>query len=254
MQQQKVAWEVQSEMQSSPLRLRSCMLFSSRGQRGSYRYVCGCRAACSKCPWNPWLRWFTQGSRQKGTNEASHQSTDNGPLSRRYPRPCLAACSMQHERGSPSDTQRLGEQQVWRRRISSPLVLQTPPILLSIPSPMDFAASVFVRILRHEPPRNETVSLLSLAKWASPIGGLLANPSAHLTRQNSSAETRDACGRVAISSSADSPSVTGHGYTRTRGCDHLKLDRSLVKRSLHLYLAEPPSFTPVEHQSNVCLS
>ncbi|KAH8791801.1 hypothetical protein F5882DRAFT_84137 [Hyaloscypha sp. PMI_1271] len=70
----------------------------------------------------------------------------------------------------------------------------------------------------------------------------------------SSAETRDACGRVAISSSADSPSATGHGYTRTRECDHLKLDRSLVKRSLHLYLAEPPSFTPVEHQSNVCLS
>jgi hypothetical protein len=162
--------------------------------------------------------------------------------------------SMQHERGSPSDTQRLGEQQIWRRRISSPLALQTPPSPLSIPSPMDFTASVFVRILRHEPPRNETVSLLSLAKWASPIGGLPANPSAHLTRQNSSAETRDACGRVAISSSADSPSATGHGYTRTRECDHLKLDRSLVKRSLHLYLAEPPSFTPVEHQSNVCLS
>jgi hypothetical protein len=40
---------------------------------------------------------------------------------------------------------------------------------------MDFTASVFVRILRHDPPRNETVSLLSLAKWASPIGGLPAN-------------------------------------------------------------------------------
>jgi hypothetical protein len=29
-------------------------------------------------------------------------------------------------------------------------------------------------------------------------------------------------------------------------CDHLKLDRSLVKRQVHLYLAEPPSFTPSE--------
>jgi hypothetical protein len=161
--------------------------------------------------------------------------------------------SMQHERGSPSDTQRLGEQQIWRRRISSPLALQTPPSPLSIPSPMDFTASVFVRILRHDPPRNETVSLLSLAKWASPIGGLPANPLLIL-RGKEQRGTRDARGRVAISSSADSPSATGHGYTRTRECDHLKLDRSLVKRSLHLYLAEPPSFTPVEHQSNVCLS
>jgi len=161
--------------------------------------------------------------------------------------------SMQHERGSPSDTQRLGEQQIWRRRISSPLVLQTPPILLSIPSPMDFAASVFVRILRHEPP--ETRQSLFCLWLNGPLPSAASQPTlCSSDAAKSSAETRDACGRVAISSSADSPSATGHGYTRTRECDHLKLDRSFVKRSLHLYLAEPPSFTPVEHQSNVCLS
>ena len=54
------------------------------------------------------------------------------------------------------------------------------------------------------------------------------------------------CGRVAISTSADSCSAIGSGYTRTRECGHLKLDRSLVKRPVHLYLAEPPSFTPSE--------
>ena len=53
-------------------------------------------------------------------------------------------------------------------------------------------------------------------------------------------------GRVAISTSADSRSAIGHGCTRTRECSHLKLDRSLVKRLGHLYLAEPPSFTPSE--------
>ena len=51
---------------------------------------------------------------------------------------------------------------------------------------------------------------------------------------------------MAISTSADSRSAIGHGCTRTRECSHLKLDRSLVKRLGHLYLAEPPSFTPSE--------
>jgi hypothetical protein len=88
MQQQKVAWEVQhgvqSEVQSSLLRLRSCTVCFSRvaenGEVTDMYAVAVLRAP--SVPWNPWLRWFTQGSRHKGTNEASHQSTDNGPLSR----------------------------------------------------------------------------------------------------------------------------------------------------------------------------
>ncbi|KAN0115146.1 hypothetical protein V8E51_004690 [Hyaloscypha variabilis] len=116
-------------------------------------------------------------------------------------------------------------------------------------------ANFFVRLPRHNPPprtfRNET-SLFYL--WLNVVfraRGLRANPFARLTRQKQArAEpraTRGTAGRVAISSSADSLPLTGHGNTRIRECDHhLKLDRSLVKRPLHLYLAEPPCFTPVE--------
>ena len=67
MQQQKVAWEVQpevqSEVQSSPLRLRS-FCFSRVAENGEVADMYAV-ARCSKCPWNPWLRRFTQGSRQK---------------------------------------------------------------------------------------------------------------------------------------------------------------------------------------------
>jgi hypothetical protein len=131
----------------------------------------------------------------------------------------------------------------------SPVDASHPRTLQHAPSPMNlFCLSLFAFCATGRSKRNKrNISHLPLAKMGLTVGGLASNPSARLTRQKSTrAERRVTCGRVAISSSADSRRVTGHGDTRTRECDHLKLDRSLVKRPLHLYLAEPPSFTPVE--------
>jgi hypothetical protein len=174
---------------------------------------------------------------KKGTNEASHQSTDNGPLPRRYPRPCLAACSMSVAAPRiPSDSasNRFG-----------PFGGEESPVLQSsrrLPPSSAFPHQWILQLLSSfafcatSPPG--TRHFLSCLWLNGPLPSAASQPTLLLVLRGkkSSAETRDACGRVAISSSADSPSVTGHGHTRTRGCDHLKLDRSLVKRPLHIYI------------------
>jgi hypothetical protein len=130
------------------------------------------------------------------------------------------------------------------------------------PVPVLYAVDASHHFLRHAPsnelfgllcspsapqaPRDATSLLYLWLKGASPLVASHPTLLLVLRGKKARAERRVTCGRVAISSSAGSRSVTGHGDTRTRECDHLKLDRSLVKRPLHLYLAEPPSFTPVE--------
>ncbi len=88
---------------------------------------------------------------------------------------------------------------------------------------------------------------------ASRNGGLPANPSTGLptkprgkTAARAEARTDDSLWPSGDSSSADSQSAIGHGYTRTGECGHLNLDTSLVRPPVNLYLAEPPSFTPSE--------
>ena len=88
MQQQKVAWEVQpevqSEVQSSLLRLRSCTVCFSRvaenGEVTDMYAVAVLRAP--SVPGTLGCDGSLRAAAKKGTNEASHQSTDNGPLSR----------------------------------------------------------------------------------------------------------------------------------------------------------------------------
>ena len=80
MQQQKVAWEVQPEVQSEVCVPVCFSRVAENGEVTDMYAVAVLRAP--SVPGTLGCDGSLRAAAKKGTNEASHQSTDNGPLSR----------------------------------------------------------------------------------------------------------------------------------------------------------------------------